>query len=113
MTELKHGETLESGWLKGKKVSMARKAGRCDYLHSDAQRKYDHTIEPGDLYVYGDPNESAGGFGMDRYCLHCVRLSYTPHPPELPYGYAHLEDYPKEVLDVWKEAIWQRTNKDT
>lgn len=98
---VKRGDRLGSGWLKGRRVRQARKAGTCDYLNGVIWRKYPHTVQPGALYVEGDPNESAGGYGNDRYCLACVRLSYVPNPG------GTLEDYPAEDLDRWKREINQ------
>lgn len=56
----------------------ARKRGRCANAHAadvgnpkvaDICKRY---IEPGDRYVEGELNESAGGFGRDRICKPCA-----------------------------------------
>ena len=67
---------VETGWLAGARIRVARKEHRC----SDARRserlgltKCQRVIHPGDRYAEGDMDpDSAGGFGHDRYCLACV-----------------------------------------
>lgn len=36
------------------------------------ERHMPRIIKPGDSYAEGSPNDTAGGFGQDRYCLDCA-----------------------------------------
>ena len=65
-----------TGWLRGNMIRKARKRHRCDYGLGLANR-CQRMIEPGDFYVEGDPNDRAGYYGNDRYCLDCVARSYN------------------------------------
>lgn len=65
--------TITEGWLKGSTIRRARKAHRCDYWRGlAAGGKCPNIIQPGEDYAEGEPNDEAGGFGHDRYCLTCA-----------------------------------------
>lgn len=61
---------VETGWLKGARVRTARKPHRCDYWRGLLSGgRCPRVIQPGEQYVEGERNDTAGGFGTDRYCL--------------------------------------------
>jgi hypothetical protein len=63
-------KTADTGWLQGHPIRKARKEYRCDCR---ACRKQ---IAVGDEYVQGDIDpDRAGGFGHQRICTDCARLS--------------------------------------
>jgi hypothetical protein len=69
---------IQDGWLKGHCIRRARKAHRCDYTHGVYNGGRCKTIiQPGDFYAEGEGNDSAGGFGNDRYCLSCAGYDAT------------------------------------
>lgn len=63
---------VDSGTWRGNVIRRARKGSRCDYFHGAAIGKCKNRIEPGDLYLEGEMNDTAGGYGSDRYCMNCV-----------------------------------------
>lgn len=64
---------VESGTWSGNLIRRARKAGRCDYWRGLSNGgRCRNRIEPGDLYLEGEMNDDAGGYGADRYCLGCI-----------------------------------------
>ncbi len=76
--------TIQSGWLAGAAVRTARKDHGCDYWRGASSGGVcGSTIHAGERYAEGDRNATAGGFGCDRYCLACVRASYSPEIPEI------------------------------
>lgn len=63
-------EVKEGVWA-GKVIRRARKEGRCEYwLGVPGQCK--NIIKSGDLYMTGEQNGEAGGFGQERYCMDCA-----------------------------------------
>jgi len=61
--------TTPDSFLYGHAVRRARKTYTCDGWTSRLCRTQ---INPGDLYVEGDPApDRAGGFGTYRYCAKC------------------------------------------
>lgn len=73
------GETWE-----GHPIRKARKAHRCNYWwgknnHPNKEGRCQNVIKPGDLYLEGEMNDEAGGYGADRYCAECAEISeYAP-----------------------------------
>ena len=63
---------IESGWLAGNAIRRARKPGRCNYWHGKTIGRCKHLIAVGELYAEGEPNDEAGGWARDRYCLECA-----------------------------------------
>jgi hypothetical protein len=76
-----HGHTspaIQPGaWLDGHPIRRARKRYTCDYWHGRPadpalpSGRCKNVIQPGDLFVEGERNDEAGGFGYDRYCAAC------------------------------------------
>lgn len=71
------------GGPRGLVVRTARKRHRCANAHAadvgnpkvtDICSRY---IDPGQQYVEGDLNESAGGFGRDRICKPCADAGHA------------------------------------
>ncbi|HET8638123.1 MAG TPA: hypothetical protein VFL96_14840 [Acidobacteriaceae bacterium] len=59
---------ITSGWLQGRMIRRARKAGRCAQY-----RLCKHEIQRGELYAEGELDPyTAGGFALERYCLPCA-----------------------------------------
>ncbi len=76
--------TITDGWLAGAIVRTAREDHGCDdWLGASSGGVCGNTIQAGERYAEGEPNDTAGGFGFDRYCLVCVRRSYGGTMPEL------------------------------
>lgn len=65
--------TVKASWLQGQPIRRARKKHRCNYWHGmNSGGRCQNIIATGDLYVQGDPNDTVGGFGADRYCWACI-----------------------------------------
>lgn len=62
---------VTTGTWAGQKIRRARVGGQCDYWKGQEGRCTNY-IKPGELYMSGELNEDAGGFGQDRYCLMCA-----------------------------------------
>jgi hypothetical protein len=61
------------GWLEGKMVRQARKAGRCAYWRGLGKGRCETRIEKGHFYAEGDYDDvSPNPFVLTRYCLHCA-----------------------------------------
>lgn len=72
---------IKGGWLDGHPVRRARKAHVCNYWWGNGSQhpqgksgRCHNAINPGDLYVEGERNDTAGGFGADRYCVDCATI---------------------------------------
>jgi hypothetical protein len=64
---------VEKGTWRGAPIRKARKAGRCDYWRgAQAGGMCAARIAPGDFYMQGEMNDTAGGWGSDRYCMDCA-----------------------------------------
>ena len=70
---------VKAGPWSGYVIRRARKAGRCEYFRGiDHQRsasengRCPRAITAGDLYLAGELNMEAGGYGQARYCLTCA-----------------------------------------
>jgi hypothetical protein len=64
---------VQGGWLDGHPIRRARKSYRCDYWRGLSNGgRCNRPIRPSDLYVEGEMNDEAGGFGHDRYCPSCA-----------------------------------------
>jgi len=62
---------IDGGWLKGHRISVARKRGRCEYNHGQsAGGRCQHIISVGEKYVQGEIRHN--GIGQERYCLACA-----------------------------------------
>ena len=77
---------IHDGWLKGHCIRRARKAHRCDFdrvaIDDCGKRtliRCKAGIQPGQAYAEGYRNDSAGGFGNERYCLSCAGYDATGH----------------------------------
>jgi hypothetical protein len=64
--------TVQTGTWAGQPLRVARKPHRCDYWHGLERGKCAAIILPGDYYLQGEMNDSAGGWGYDRYCMECA-----------------------------------------
>jgi len=63
--------TVTDGTWHGNYIRRARKVSKCDYWLGEAGR-CKAVIAVGDLYLEGEMNEDAGGYGSDRYCMTCA-----------------------------------------
>ena len=70
---------VNGGPWDGHVIRAARKIGRCDYfrgIRDDRPASQNglcpNVIRTGDLYLAGEMNDEAGGYGQDRYCLECA-----------------------------------------
>lgn len=80
---------IQGGWLDGNRIRRARKDYRCDYWRGLQNGGMCKTrIKAGDLYAEGERNDTAGGYGVDRYCLACAgeeaRQAAKVSEPSLP-----------------------------
>ena len=64
---------VTSGIWTGFLIRRARKSGQCQFyrgkLHGGMCQE---VIQAGDLYLAGEGNYDAGGYGQDRYCKKCA-----------------------------------------